>query len=135
MGGLGALNSHFKNPGKFVSVSAFAPIAFPSQSPWGIKAFNEFFGSVQAGEQWDPTHLVAHYNGPKTPLLVDQGTSDKWLKEHLKTGDFINAAYKSGYKVDFREREGYSHDFFYLSTFLEEHIEFHARYLHTHQKL
>lgn len=71
MGGLGALNSHLKNPGKFVSVSAFAPIAHPLSSPWGTKAFTEFFGSVEGGYEWDPTHLVAHYNGPKTPLLVD----------------------------------------------------------------
>jgi S-formylglutathione hydrolase len=81
MGGLGALLSYFKNSGKFRSVSAFAPISHPTASPWGKNAFQKFLGSVEAGESYDPTHLVQSFKGPSTPILVDLGSDDKFIKE------------------------------------------------------
>jgi len=72
MGGHGALVSHFKNPGKYRSVSAFAPICNPTDCPWGQKAFTGYLGSVEAGKAYDATELVASYDGPKIPILIDQ---------------------------------------------------------------
>lgn len=64
MGGMGALNIFLKNPGKYLSVSAFAPITNPTHCPWGHKAFANYLGSVEAGKQYDPTELISHYKGP-----------------------------------------------------------------------
>lgn len=72
MGGHGAMVCHFKNPGKYVSVSAFAPICNPTDCPWGQKAFSGYLGSVEAGKAYDATELVSAYSGPKTPILIDQ---------------------------------------------------------------
>ena len=72
MGGHGALVSHFKNPGKYASVSAFAPICNPTNVPWGQKAFTGYLGSVEAGKAYDATELIANYDGPKAPILIDQ---------------------------------------------------------------
>jgi S-formylglutathione hydrolase len=129
MGGLGALSIYFKNSGKYRSVSAFAPISHPTAAPWGQKAFGEYLGSVEAGKDYDPTLLVSQWNGPSTPILVDQGTADQYLKEQLRVDDFLDAAYKAGVQVEYKLRENYAHNFFYISTFIEEHFDFHARYL------
>lgn len=130
MGGMGALASYLKNSGKYRSVSAFAPISHPTASPWGTNAFSKFLGSVEAGQQYDPTHLVEGYQGTKTPILIDQGSDDKWLHQnYLLVEDFLSAAHKAGFKVDYRFREGYAHNFFYVASFIQEHFEFHARYL------
>jgi len=96
----------------------------------GVKKPHEgFLGSVEAGKAYDPTHLVENFNGSKTPILIDQGTADKFGKDQLKTEDFLAAAHKAGVKVDYRSREGYGHNFFFIASFIEDHIEFHARYL------
>lgn len=132
MGGLGALLSYFKNADKYRSVSAFAPIAHPSACNWGKNAYEKFFGSVEGGKDYDPTHLVANFHGQQQipPILIDQGSDDKWTKEgQLLTEDFLSAAHKAGVKVNYHSREGYAHNFFYVATFIEEHFEFHARYL------
>lgn len=129
MGGMGALSCYFKNPGKYKSVSAFCPISNPTQSFWGKNAFEKYLGSVEAGKAYDPTHLVGEYNGPKTPILIDQGSHDKFLRTELLVDNFLDAAYKAGHEVQFRMREGYTHDYFFVGTFIEDHIEFHARYL------
>lgn len=130
VGGLGALLSYLKNSGNFRSVSAFAPVSHPTECNWGKNAFSKFLGSVEAGRAYDPTWLVQSYHGPKTPILIDLGTDDKFTKEkQLLVNDFLDAAHKSGLKVDFKLREGYGHNFFYIATFMGEHIDFHARYL------
>jgi S-formylglutathione hydrolase len=128
MGGLGALSSFFRNSGKYRSVSAFAPISHPTVSPWGMNAFIKFLGSVEAGQTYDPTHLVASAS-VSTPILVDQGSADAFLAENLLVEDFLAAAHKAGVKVDYRFREGYSHNFWFVASFISEHFEFHARYL------
>ena len=79
MGGHGALSLHFKYPGLFKSVSAFAPIANPTKCNWGIKAFSGYFGNIEAGKAHDATELVATYSGPKLPILVDQGSDDNFV--------------------------------------------------------
>lgn len=88
MGGLGALNLFFKNSGKYLSVSALAPISNPTKCPWGQKAFTNLLGSVEAGKEYDPTELVGTYTGPKLKILIDQGTHDPWYKEQLLTKNF-----------------------------------------------
>ena len=72
MGGHGALISFLKNPGKYTSVSAFSPICNPTQSTWGQKAFEGYLGSVEAGKEYDATELISKYEGPKSPILIDQ---------------------------------------------------------------
>lgn len=76
MGGHGALSLHFKNPGKYQSVSAFSPICNPTKCNWGTKAFEGYLGSVEAGKAHDATELVSQYTGPKLQILIDQGTHD-----------------------------------------------------------
>jgi S-formylglutathione hydrolase len=77
MGGHGALVCHLRNPGKYTSVSAFAPICNPTDCPWGQKAFTGYLGSVEAGKAYDATELIGHYGGPRVPILIDQ------VNEHL----------------------------------------------------
>jgi S-formylglutathione hydrolase len=130
MGGMGALLSYLKCSGKYRSVSAFAPISNPSEGAWGKNAFEKFFGSIEGGKDFDPTLVVATYQGPKTPILIEVGSDDKFLKEgQLRVEDFVAAAHKAGIKVDYRFREGYNHSFFYVASFFAEHFEFHSRYL------
>jgi S-formylglutathione hydrolase len=79
MGGMGALALYLRNPGKYRSVSCFSPIAHPTNMDWGKNAFEQYLGSVEAGKAYDPTLLVADYTGPKTRILMDQGSHDKFL--------------------------------------------------------
>jgi len=83
MGGHGALSLHLKNPGMFKSVSAFAPIYNPTKSPWGVKCYTEYLGSVEAGKAYDACELMKSYDGPFVPMLVDQPTTDKWVPVQL----------------------------------------------------
>lgn len=129
MGGHGALISALKT-GQFKSVSAFAPISNPSKSPsWGIKAFNLFFNNPEVeGKEYDTTEIIKSGNYHKVPTFIDVGTSDQFrekmlidnLKEQLIESDFPHL---------WKNRAGYNHSFFYVSTFIEEHINFHAKYL------
>ena len=102
MGGHGALTLYLKNPGKYKSVSAFAPICNPTACPWGVKAFTAYLGSVEAGKAHDATELMATYSGPKTPILIDQGTSDEFLEPQLMPKNFQAACFKAGQPVMLR---------------------------------
>jgi len=127
MGGHGALISHLKNPGAYSSVSAFAPICNPTQVPWGVKAFTGYLGSVEAGKEYDATELVAKYKGPQVPILIDQGTSDGFLANQLKPEAFKSAAAAAGYApVSVRMQAGYDHSYYFISTFMADHIRHHA---------
>ena len=88
MGGHGALVAFLKNPGAYASVSAFAPICNPTQVPWGQKAFQGYLGSVEAGKEYDATELVAKYQGPQPPILIDQ-VRKQHLKNHAAQGVFF----------------------------------------------
>jgi len=135
MGGHGALVAHLKNPGMFASVSAFAPICNPTAVPWGEKAFTGYLGSVEAGKAYDATELVASYTGPKVPVLIDQGTADGFMDSQLKPKNFKMAAARAGYDVEVRLQPLYDHSYYFISTFMREHVDFHARALGLRPKL
>ena len=130
MGGHGALTIGLKNPQSYHSVSAFAPIAAPIQSPWGVKAFSGYLGAYRAAwSQYDATELVK--SGHKFPggLLVDQGTADKFLEEQLKPGLLEAACKEAGQPLTLNLREGYDHGYFFIQTFIGEHMAWHAERL------
>ena len=126
MGGHGALTLHLKNPGMYKSVSAFAPIGNPTQCPWGEKAFTNYLGSVEAGKEYDACELVQKYEGPKVPVLVDQGTGDNFLQNQLKPENLRAAFGKAGYPLTLRMQAGYDHSYYFIASFMKDHIEFHA---------
>ncbi|GAB5364032.1 hypothetical protein AAMO2058_000934800 [Amorphochlora amoebiformis] len=127
MGGHGALTIYLKNPGMYRSVSAFSPICNPTQCPWGEKAFSGYLGdNKQAWESHDATVLMSEYDGPKNSILIDQGTADQFLEEQLMPHRFQQACEGSGVPLYLRMQEGYDHSYFFISTFIEDHISFHS---------
>jgi len=129
MGGFGALLLHMKNPGQFVSVSAFAPINNTLESHWGKKMVANYFNTAEEGKDWDPSQLVHSFQGERLPILIDQGSADKYLSEHLMTWVFVDECKKANYPVIYNVRDHYDHSFHFVETFLESHFEFHARFL------
>jgi len=129
MGGHGAMVAHFKNPGMYSSVSAFAPICNPVSVPWGEKAFTGYLGSVEAGKSYDSTELVKTYQGPKPNILIDQGTADTFLTTQLRPDLFSKAAGEVNYPITLRMQPLYDHSYYFISTFMRDHIDHHARAL------
>jgi S-formylglutathione hydrolase len=130
MGGHGALTIALKNPQQYRSVSAFAPIAAPIQSPWGIKAFTGYLGAYRADwSQYDATELVKAGHKVPNGILVDQGTADKFLGEQLKPDLLVMACRGAGQSIELHKREGYDHGYFFIQTFIASHMEWHARTL------
>lgn len=131
MGGHGALICALRNPNMFRSVSAFAPICNPSSVPWGTKAFSEFLENNGEWAEYDATELARKANPDSftAPILVDQGLEDNFLETQLKPEAFAQAAVSSRLNVTIRMQEGYDHSYFFISTFLPEHIKFHAKCL------
>lgn len=129
MGGHGALTLALRNPARFRSVSAFAPIVAPSQVPWGRKAFSRYLGEDEAA--WRPYDAVALIeDGARLPdLLVDQGMADQFLVEQLQTHRLAEACQSAGIAADIRLREGYDHSYYFVSTFMAEHVAWHAERL------
>ena len=126
MGGHGALICYLRNPGMYLSVSAFAPICHPSDCPWGQKAFSNYLGEERNDwAAYDAALLIGDAT-EKLPLLIDQGTDDEWLSEQLKTGTLEQAAIASHYPLQLRMQEGYDHGYYFVSTFIEEHLRHHA---------
>jgi S-formylglutathione hydrolase len=129
MGGHGALVCALRNPEQYRSVSAFAPIAAPMQCPWGVKAFSGYLGQDRtAWAQYDASALVAAKRYERT-LLVDQGTADKFLAEQLKPELLEAACSKSGTPLKLRRQEGYDHGYYFISTFVADHLRHHAAFL------
>jgi S-formylglutathione hydrolase len=129
MGGHGALTVALKNPSVYKSVSAFSPIAAPMQCPWGKKAFTNYLGPNQdAWRDHDATELVARKPYPGL-ILIDQGTSDQFLKEQLQPEKFAAAAEKAGQKLELRMQPGYDHGYFFIQTFMADHLRHHAAIL------
>lgn len=126
MGGLGALTIALRNPRQFVSVSAFAPISSPMRCPWGEKALSNYLGADRA--QWrryDATALID--DGARVPeLLVDQGTADQFLETQLKPDLLQQACAGAGIKLTLRRQDGYDHSYFFIATFIEDHLRWHA---------
>ena len=129
MGGHGALTIALKNPARFKSVSAFAPIVAPSQCPWGEKAFTHYLGEDRsAWLQYDTCALLGEAE-QRLPILVDQGTGDNFLASQLKTELLVDAAKAAEYPIEIRMQEGYDHSYFFIASFIGEHIAFHAKHM------
>lgn len=129
MGGHGALICALKNPGHYQSVSAFAPICHPSDCPWGEKAFSGYLGDdVDAWARWDATLLVPTAT-ERLPLLVDQGTADNFLTEQLRPEALVDACQKAGHPIDLRMHAGYDHSYFFIASFIDDHLDHHGRAL------
>jgi len=131
MGGHGALICHLKNPGKYQSVSAFAPICNPVNCPWGQKAFKGYLGEdEQKWSAWDACELVGSYKGPQPPILITQGKDDAFLaSKQLLPENFEKAAKEVDYPVQVNMEDGYDHGYYFISTFIEDHIKHAARTL------
>jgi S-formylglutathione hydrolase len=126
MGGHGALTVALKNPGRYCSVSAFSPIVAPSRVPWGEKAFSAYLGSDR--ETWrayDATELLKTAN-EKIPLLIEQGDADEFLHIQLKPELLKAAADAAGHPVELRMRPGYDHSYYFVASFIGEHVAYHA---------
>jgi S-formylglutathione hydrolase len=127
MGGHGALTIALRNPGRFRSLSAFAPIASPTRVPWGRKAFAGYLGPDPAAwAEYDAALLVESRGWRGPPILVDQGTSDPFLAEQLKPELLREACERAGVPLQLRLREGYDHSYYFIATFIEDHLRFHA---------
>jgi S-formylglutathione hydrolase len=132
MGGHGALMMALRNPDLFRSVSAFAPIAAPMRCPWGQKAFGGYLGADQAAwRQYDASELMAAMDAAPFPggILIDQGLADKFLAEQLHPEAFEEACARAGQPLTLRRHEGYDHGYYFISTFMDDHLRHHARIL------
>jgi len=129
MGGHGALTVALRNPGRFRSVSAFAPIVAPSQVPWGEKALGGYLGEDRAAwAQYDACALIAA--GARLPdLLVDQGEADQFLEGQLRTSLLEDACAAADQKATIRMQPGYDHSYYFISTFMGDHVRWHAERL------
>ncbi|WP_150299251.1 S-formylglutathione hydrolase [Pseudomonas profundi] len=126
MGGHGALICALKNPGRYQSVSAFAPIVNPVDCPWGQKAFGGYLGSDRAQwEQWDTCELIAGAQ-ERLPLLIDQGEADNFLDEQLKPQALEAAAAAAGHPLTLRRQPGYDHSYYFIASFIDDHLRHHA---------
>src|SRR5690625_2344772 len=127
MGGHGALVIALRNPGRYRSVSAFAPIVAPSQVPWGEKAFSAYLGDDrEAWKQYDTVELVKQGTAEKLPLLIDQGGDDEFLEGQLKPELLREAAEASGHPLQLRMQPGYDHSYYFIASFIGDHIAHHA---------
>eukprot|EP00928_Gymnodinium_smaydae_P001837 TRINITY_DN1065_c0_g1_i1.p1 TRINITY_DN1065_c0_g1~~TRINITY_DN1065_c0_g1_i1.p1 ORF type:complete len:702 (+),score=165.32 TRINITY_DN1065_c0_g1_i1:144-2108(+) len=130
MGGHGAMTIALKNPGKYKSVSAFAPICHPTDCPWGKKAFPLYLGNDEkAWKEYDTVELIKAYTGAPIRFLVDQGTADNFLTEQLKPETLEAACAEKGFPLTLRRREGFDHSYYFISSFIEDHLKYHASHL------
>jgi S-formylglutathione hydrolase len=130
MGGHGALVLALRNPGRYRSVSAFAPIVAPSQVPWGEKAFAAYLGDDRAAwRAHDATELVATAE-ERLPILIDQGDADEFLEKQLRPELFQAACAAAGHPLILRMRPGYDHSYYFIASFIGDHVAHHARALH-----
>ncbi|HTN66381.1 MAG TPA: S-formylglutathione hydrolase [Burkholderiaceae bacterium] len=131
MGGHGALTLALKNPDIYRSVSAFAPIAAPMQCPWGEKAFSGYLGTDR--ERWREYDASELMKTRRTPfpqgILIDQGLSDQFLTQQLLPEQFEAACQVANQPLDLRRHAGYDHGYYFISTFIQDHLEFHQRLL------
>jgi len=126
MGGHGALVAHLRNPGRYRSVSAFAPICAPSQCPWGVKAFTAYLGEDNG--QWadyDATALVQRH-ASSIPILIDQGTADPFYPEQLRPELFMQACREHDVELTLRYQGGYDHSYYFIASFMGDHLRHHA---------
>lgn len=133
MGGHGALVAALRHPGRFRSASAFAPISHPSACPWGRKAFGHLLGADPGRWRgWDATTLLedgATDPAAALPLLVDQGSADPFLAEQLLPERLAAAAARAGHPLELREQQGYDHSYYFVASFIDDHLRHHGRAL------
>src|SRR5690606_3367688 len=123
-----ALTIALNNPHRYRSVSAFSPIANPINCPWGQKAFTAYLGGdTEAWRQYDASELMRR--GGSVPALVDQGDADNFLAEQLKPEALTQAAAASGYPLRLRMQPGYDHSYYFIASFIAEHLRFHSQHL------
>lgn len=130
MGGHGALICALRQPGRYRSVSAFAPIANPMDCAWGEKALTGYLGADRSvWAEWDATELIRS-RGFDKPIRVDQGEADNFLQEgQLRPEALQEACRDAGVNLDLRMQPGYDHSYFFIATFIEDHLRYHAGYL------
>lgn len=129
MGGHGALVLALRNPERFKSVSAFSPIANPVACPWGQKAFTAYLGADTASWTDYDASLLMEQGAGQVPALVDQGLADDFLTEQLMPEALERAAKAQGYPLELNRREGYDHSYYFIASFIEAHMRFHAEHL------
>lgn len=129
MGGHGALTIALKNPERYKSVSAFSPMVSPMNCPWGQKAFGLYLGENKTHwKKYDAVELIRG-GAQQLPMLVEQGLADNFLASQLKT-ELLEAACKdTAYEAEIRYQAGYDHSYYFIATFIEDHLRFHAKYL------
>lgn len=130
MGGHGALTIGLKNSDKFASISAFSPIVNPIDCPWGEKALGNYLGEDKTHwQQYDACYLFNSFEGNMPPVLIDQGDADDFLAEQLKTDNLITVLHEKDFDVEINYQEGYDHSYFFIASFIESHLQFHAKHL------
>lgn len=129
MGGHGALVIGLRNSDRYRSISAFSPISNPINCPWGQKAFKAYLGEdKQAWKQYDACELLTAKRAA-LPILVDQGDADDFLKEQLKPDNLVRAANENASALELRMQAGYDHSYFFIASFIDQHITFHHKCL------
>ena len=129
MGGHGALVCALRNPGRYQSLSAFAPICNPMAAPWGEKAFSRYLGEDHSSwREWDASLLIANAS-EKLPIFIDQGDRDDFLAIQLKPEAIESAANLAGHPITLRIQAGYDHSYFFIASFIEDHLRHHANSL------
>lgn len=129
MGGHGALVIALRNSDSYRSVSAFSPITNPIETPWGQKAFFNYLGDhLATWKLYDSCELVTNAT-THLPMLIDQGLDDQFLEQELLTDNFIAATTAANYPCQIRQHQGYNHSYFFINSFIEDHIDFHAPFL------
>lgn len=132
MGGHGALTIGLKNPEIYKSISAFAPICNPKNCPWGLKALSSYLGDDQSlWNAYDANELILDdsIKLPENEILIDQGLSDEFLERELNIDRFEETCKSNNAKVNIRRHAGYGHGYYFISTFMEDHLNHHAKYL------
>ncbi|XP_046853292.1 S-formylglutathione hydrolase-like isoform X2 [Xenia sp. Carnegie-2017] len=131
MGGHGALIAFLKNPQLFKSVSAFAPICNPINCPWGQKAFKGYLGSNEdSWKTYDASELIKNYEGPKPEILIDQGVADSFYhSKQLLPETFQESCKQADYPLNIRMHKEYDHSYYFISTFVEDHVKHHMKFL------
>lgn len=129
MGGHGALVIGLRNSNRYRSISAFSPICHPSDCPWGIKALTGYLGADRTRWQQYDAALLLSAQGSKLPILVDQGLADQFYPLQLRTETLLAAAEQSQAPAEIRLQPGYDHSYYFIASFIEQHLRFHARHL------
>ncbi|WP_421246160.1 S-formylglutathione hydrolase [Aeromonas sanarellii] len=130
MGGHGALIAALREPGRYRSVSAFSPISHPSRCPWGQKALGAYLGNNPLlWQEWDACQLLRHHDSPPLPTLVDVGLDDPFLAEQLSIDTLAEVATTRAWPLTLNRHPGYDHSYYFVASFIEAHLRFHASHL------